>query len=400
MTARYALLAGTDHIPGAPSLAGAEADLVDLHDTLMHLGLAPENVRVLRGAEATAEAFRRGLDWLAAHTDDTSTALIHVSTRGTTRAPDGAALVFADGGAVPVAELHAPFAHAPVRSVLTVLDAGFAGDPTRSRTVGADAAAPDLPFASNDPVITAHGGVGPAYERRLGGQVRGVLSWSLARVLETCDGAVDWRFEDLLRQLRRVQAAARVPQQPMLHPPTAGARDLGALLDGGPAHVPWRGVHAHYQIISSYSIITGTSGEALGHFAVGTPNSFEAWAWAGEAWVSSPFTVTVQSVSGVQPPPNSLMFTNAGFSPMPTPPAPAEPHDRAYQVQVPGAAGAEVRVIVRNVADARLIEWFTTADVDYLPVSVSDVLVFTPASFDPGSWQDPAWRQASETRTG
>ena len=415
MSDRFALIVAIDDYADAPPLEGSRNDARDLVRTLLRRGVPPHAIRVLASPKFTAgelpglpsDALRdattadlaEGAAWLAdALGTEDDAAWIHFSGRGTALADGTPALLLADdadgGGRAALPELLGAFADRPIRSVFLTLDAGFCGSAEASRALPGGAPAPLL---AEDPMVTANGLVGPVPERALGGEPRGLLSWALARALEAAPRGADWTFGDLLAIVRR--ALDGQPAQPTLNPAEAAFLPIGALLDPGPAHVPWRGVHAAWQLNEEHGVISG--GGNSGTFIVGGSPSRETWTWASNPWPTNNFAVTVQSlVPGDPGPGTTFRFSNNGFAPSgSTTPPQISANDRIYQVTVPGANGQQVWLIVRNVANPTSVDWYTTlANTPYLPVSVSDVLQFQGRSSLPPSWSQSTWYPAIESR--
>lgn len=417
MSHRTALLVGVDHTPHAAPLQSARADVIDLARTLLRRGVPADHIRVLTSPPLSSDALpelapahrgladqasvRAGLQWVARQLGDDDTALVHMSGRGTTTLTDGHAVALADG-TLPVSDIQAAFVDHPVRSVLTVLDVGFAGDPATGRTLGAQVPMAELAHGSGDPVITANGGHGPVVDVERGGELRGALSWALGRVLQMPTGAEDWRFADLMAALRTVHALGGVAQSPVLLPTGVAERGLGALIDGQPAHVPWRGVSAHFQMGPCFAPINPIGGgPAIGTLDITTPGGHEQWSWgsAATSWPDAGFNAAVQP-GGAGPGPGVVYtFSNNGFQ---GPPSSAVPQvaasDRVYWVQVPQAAGHQVVLIARfDIAgNPTAMDWYTTSSQPYLPVAPGDVLAFSQHVINPAVWQQSSWYHAHE----
>lgn len=413
MSHRTALLLGLDD---SPTTTGARADVVDLAQMLMRQGLSATDVLVLTARPlgdalpelhadhkriATAATIDEALAWVNGRLGgDDDTALVHVSGRGTTTIGEGHGVVLPGDSVLPVTSLLASFADHPVRSVLTVLDVGFAGDPATTRTIGAELPMADLALASGDPVITANGGQGPVAEHEIAGAMRGPLSWALGRAVQMLRPGQDWQFTHLMQALAEVHRIGGVDQRPGLSPAGASERGLGAFIDGGQAHVPWRGVSAHFQLGPAFGQIIPIGGPpSIGDFETTAPN--ETWVWSNPAnqWPAGGFSVPVQA-SGNPGPGTTYAFTNNGFSGPPTSTAPTvAPTDRVYRVQVPRAAPDQVVLIARIDANGNptAMEWFTTSTQQFLPVQPGDVLGFTQHTIDPAVWGASSWYRAYET---
>lgn len=418
MSHRYALIIAVQDYPNVEPLAGAAADARDLYRTLLGMGLDPAHIRVLGSPDllptdpsiqvrpATAAQIRAGVQWLAEHLrSDDDTALIHFSGRGLTHAEHGPCLAAhgatadQDDHLVPVQSLLDPLRATPIRSVLTVLDAGFGDAPAHSRALPGAPPVQVWPQAGGDPVITANGPRGPVFERTLGGEPRGMLSWALARALETLPADPSWTFDALLVTLRRALGAVRAHQLPGFSPGVKAELPLGSWLQPGPAHVPWRGVQAAWQFETDEQHLTEIgSGTALGQLLI---SSHETWVWVQSPWTTAGFQGTVTSLTPGNPGQGTVYnFTNNGFGNQGSSTAPqVSTSDRVFQVDVPGANGHQVWLIVRQVQNPTRVEWYTTLpNTTYLPVAVNDVLTFQPAQIDPQQWQQHTWYRAAEAR--
>ncbi len=395
---------------GLPPLPGPRHDVAELAGTLHRLGLGASDITVLAGTRdaseglpcdgpADAPTLARVLAARAASLDEDAALLIHVSGRGGTT-PDGTPVLgLSDGTRLPVQDLLAPFAHRRVRSVLTVLDVGFAGDPATSRTLGG-ALGPTLPLDLGDPILTANGFGAPVPEVRLAGVPRGLLSHALARVLERLPSDRGWTFAEALRRVRRLLTALDAPQRPTLEPGDVAGKLLGGLLDGGAAHVPWRGVEASFQWLEDDAIIKSPPGdEHWGSFAASTADNFEFWDWTQHPFDPAGFQVVCQGPSCPPPPPAAMVFTNRPFSGPPTNAPPTlNPGDHIYEVQVPQLAGERVVLIVRDAANPAHTDWYTTAQEQYLPVQPQDVSVYQGIGQVPADWPQHQWYHARQDR--
>jgi hypothetical protein len=243
-------------------------------------------------------------------------------------------------------------------------------------------------------------------EQDLGGEPRGVLSWALGRALQVAHRSPDWRFHDLLQTLRSMHQLAQARQRPELTPASAGERSLGAFLDGGPAHVPWRGVSADFQLTPiPTNLEPPGGGPTIGWFVVTLPTTGEEqWHWNDpqQAWPAAGFRSVAQAAGWNPPGAPTYRFTNFGFSgpPSSTPPTVA-PADRVYLVDVPGAGGALVVLIARMdpvTGKPTAMDWYTTSNLQFLPVNTNDVLDFNPHTITATWWSGFQWTRANEQR--
>jgi len=408
MTDRLAVLIGADAYDHAPRLRGAVQDVVDLTHRLLDRGVRAADLRLLTSpelpdhvlpdvprAEATRTRIEHAVRELAQRTTDDDTVLIHVSGRGLTTA-HGPSLVCADGeprtgrGLLPIRELTAPFAHLPVRSVLTVLDVGFGGGADTTRTL-AWPAHPSTSLDPTDPVVLANGLTGPVYELELDGAVRGGLSYALGRCLDVLPADCDWTFARLMNALRSVQTGLPRAQSAVLLPPTDTPRMVGALL-GGQQHVPWRGVQAAWQWIPTHDYWpdpTFRAGPDMEQFDFGTqaPFSQNQYSWGTR-------TGGGQLFNG----PGVYSFDNTPFDlGQPVQQAPtAGQGDKVYIVTADFDLGGDVFMVVRNASDPQSIEWYTTAHVDFLPIEDDGTVTITQGTVP--SFGGPDWFRAVQGR--
>jgi hypothetical protein len=193
-------------------------------------------------------------------------------------------------------------------------------------------------------------------------------------------------FADLCRA---VQAAVPVT----LTPSSAQDSLLAGLLDGGPSHVPWRGVDAWYEFQDDWELPFVNVGGGLGF----TPTQ-EQWSFAGQPFPPVPLQGIWQNQLGPRAP-TQFNFTNQGFAG----PAPVRPDiqagDVAYQMV---SQGLDITfVIIRNVANPTAAEWYTNqANTQYLvPNPVPGTLAPIDQATLNNLWnQANAWFLANEAR--
>lgn len=402
MSARHALILAVHHPDAAPATAGAIADAVDLARALLENGVAASNVHVLtapalpEGAlpdgvrtghadiPSTLRAIRALADRLA--TDD-DTALLHFS--GAEDSLDGSpALRLSEGhGAMAllaVGDLLAPLTTRKLRSVLVSLDT----EPARA----GGSRAGDRAAEGADPILTPI--AGQPREIVIEGERRGLLSWALARAIRSMPRDPSLTLGDLHTVVDRAMGVIRARAGASLLPATKHDLPLGAFADPGPAHVPWRGVHSVWQFEHGD---TDFMSPTQGRLVIGGPGNRERWLWQTQPWPTTGFSGQVTSLTP-QPVQTPYNYTNNGFSgPVSSNPPQIGSNDRIFQVDVPGAQGEQVWLIVRNVQQPTAMEWYTTATVQYLPVSVNDILTFTYQTGLPSTWSSYTWYRARET---
>lgn len=403
MKTRTALLIALDQFQNAEPLAGARRDVVDLAEALLNRGVAAEDVVIaahpplaehvlpgVRRIDATTAGICAELERMAATHDPDAPAMVHVSSRGTTTA-DGPAILTADGQ-LAVDELTTPFGGAHVRSVLFTIDAGFGGGSADTRTWGD----PSRPYAwtPSDPTMLAGGTSGPVHEAILGGEVRGVFTWTFCNLLRQIPAGAEWSLADVQHALRVAQHGLSVPQAPVFLPATDAALDLGALADGSEAHVPWRGVQAVYQAFPSHIVGPpwGYESDAPGtleRFLVNTAPALPA----------NQFSNQTAPGANPAPDPNALRFENNGFGTngSSTPPT-VGPNDRAYQVTVDFGWPGDVWMIARGgKVDTTAVEWFINVPgVAFLAMNPGTI-TFTELPI-PTTWDNQTWYSVLNNR--